>query len=503
LCFLKFDLYSQVIVDSAESKLYLDSTIDGVPIIGINAPDDGISQNKFFEYNVGNRGLIINNSIDYGLSKLGGYILGNSNFKDKEAEHILFDVTGLNISKLEGIQEIVGSKANFILSNPNGLYINGYGFINTNLVRLTTAEPAFTNQGLSYNISKGSITIGEEGLLLDQVSVADLIAKEIRIEGNINFSNPLRLLAGSATIDRISGKVTPIQSESQRIAIDISGDLNAGSIEIISTDEGAGVNSNGSLIFVEDFINISSSGEVTMVTDVVASGSVKINSKDTILSNNNVFAQEHLIVSSNLLNLSSSNVTALDTITFNLNDHISEFSQVISSKVTINADQQVLKSVNIISNSTQIDGDNIRISSESVIVALDRLLMSVDQLYHDSSLISSNMQIIISANNVINMGEITSKLLDIHSKATISNLGTIAGDRMTMVSPTLNNDGYINTRDDLLLNIDQLNQFGLVLSYGDMFISSNVISNFDDGRIFSGRHLNLLSNDFLNFHLSL
>ena len=199
--------YGQVVVDPSESNIYLDESVNGVPIVGINAPTNGISQNQFSDYNVGAEGLIINNSITYGMSSLGGYLMGNTNFGDESASTIIFDVTGYNVSNLEGIQEIFGDSASFMLNNPNGLYINGYGFINTNTVRLTTARPAYVNQELRYDVNTGTITIAGAGLNASNVSVVDLMAHAIDVQGQLLAAGSTRLIAGNNQINPLYGRV--------------------------------------------------------------------------------------------------------------------------------------------------------------------------------------------------------------------------------------------------------------------------------------------------------
>ena len=148
-----------IVVDGSTNTA-MDRAANGVDVVKIAAPDDGgVSRNNFTDYNVNKAGLIINNAsvLDYGKggvqTQLGGMILTNSHLKDSGAARVILNqVTSNRITKINGYSEIAGRKADLVIANPNGIVINGGGFINTDRLGLivgseVSADKAgFTNQ---------------------------------------------------------------------------------------------------------------------------------------------------------------------------------------------------------------------------------------------------------------------------------------------------------------------------------------------------------------------
>ena len=159
--FLPCTVYANLpIVPDGSTNTVMNKAPNGVDIVRIAAPDGGgVSRNNFTDYNVNRSGLIINNASvrDYGSggvrTNIGGMIMTNSHLKDSgSARVILNQVTSNRISRINGYSEIAGRKADLIIANPNGIAINGGGFINTDRLGLVVGRQVILKYKLSSKL---------------------------------------------------------------------------------------------------------------------------------------------------------------------------------------------------------------------------------------------------------------------------------------------------------------------------------------------------------------
>ncbi|MBW1615580.1 MAG: filamentous hemagglutinin N-terminal domain-containing protein, partial [Deltaproteobacteria bacterium] len=134
----------------ASNQPGIDKVSNNVPLVNIVAPSaKGVSHNKFDKFGVKKEGVILNNSLGVGKSKLGGIVYGNPNLQPnrRAADIVLNEVTGVTESKLIGVTEMFGKPAEYVLANPNGIIVSGAGFINIPRVTLTTGIPQIDEFG--------------------------------------------------------------------------------------------------------------------------------------------------------------------------------------------------------------------------------------------------------------------------------------------------------------------------------------------------------------------
>jgi len=177
---------------------------NGVDIVNIVAPNgQGLSHNKYTQYNVGTQGAVLNNAVQSGQSKLAGQLGANSNLNGTAAKVILNEVISQNPSLLLGKQEVFGVVADYVLANPNGITCNGCGFINTPRASLVVGSANVNNGSLSdFSVGAGA---NKNAVLNVQGNVSagkilDLIAPKIQISANINADQTINVFAGRNNI---------------------------------------------------------------------------------------------------------------------------------------------------------------------------------------------------------------------------------------------------------------------------------------------------------------
>ena len=234
----------------------LDESANGVPIVNISTPNkNGISINEFSEYNIDEKGQIINNADNIGRSHLGGLINANPNLAPNQAANlVILQVNGSNRSQIEGYLEALSrEKIDVILSNENGLYINNGGTINIKNFTATTGKVNLKDGDfIGIDVEKGNIVIGPKGMDGTNANYVEIIAKTLELRGNV-VTNDLKVVTGS-------NSAVP----NGDIAIDAKelGGMYANRIRIISTDKGAGVNSDAFIVSKNSKLEITADGKI-------------------------------------------------------------------------------------------------------------------------------------------------------------------------------------------------------------------------------------------------
>ena len=353
-----FTLQAQITPDGGTNTQV--NSQNGVELIDIAAPNtSGLSNNSYSEFNVSSSGIILNNSGGTSASQLtGGNISGNSNITaGNQASLILNQITGNNTSLLEGKTEVVGTKAEVIIANPNGITCSGCGFINASQLSLITGTSQWdsSNNLTHFNIdNNGKIIVNGTGLDAEEVDVLNLVSRYHEITAEIKAKDKLRILAGNHnynlqnfTLDSSTG----IENNSGNLSIDISalGGLKAGSIELVSSEENLNVNYTANT--TANNLNITVTGDLSFNTDFQNNGNINA----TILNfqvggdfsyddANNDFV---LNASDNLVVLGSASITANNYSQSGTIDIAGDLSIQVTSKARLD-DTASIKAKNLL-----------------------------------------------------------------------------------------------------------------------------------------------------------
>ena len=447
--------------NSASRNLQVDKAANGVPLVNIEAPDNnGTSHNVYKDYNVDGRGAILNNAKDLTNSQLGGLIYGNPNLQNSnEASTVINEVSGVNRSRIEGYQEIAGKRANYILANPNGIYINGAGFINTGNVTFTTGRG---NNLL--NPEKGMIEVAGKGLDLRNINKAELIARVAELSAPIYGGEEVNLKLGS------QGK-----SNKPEYALDARalGSIYAGRINIIVNEDGVGVKTQAPVYATKGDVVISSKGKVYL-KDTQAKGDIKISSTETEIGEK--------LISENKINIENKKLLNKGEIIANKDVAVKgnvENNKLIFTNKDLNVEGDLKNTANIqTKNDIKINGKNIE----------------------NTGLIVADKKININSDNINNTNKLVAKgTLDINNKV-LTNSGKIySGNKTKIVNQKINNLGDITSSGEIDINSTDIENNN-ILANGDISINTKELKS--KGKIYSDKNVSLISNNIENNELT-
>ncbi|MBT5856041.1 filamentous hemagglutinin N-terminal domain-containing protein, partial [bacterium] len=457
-------------VDASTPETVLDQTQNGIDLIRIANPTaGGVSNNKFGKYNVNSAGVIINNSTATGVSQLGGAVYENTNFSSEAARIVLFQVTGSDQSAINGVTEMFGQGADFILSNPNGIQVNGGGFINIPRATFTTGTPFLDANGnlQTLQVSQGHVDIHGFNANTDYF---DIIARTMKIHGDLyGGDTETALIAGANTVDYSSRVITgsnptPTEASGQVFAIDAAllGAIRAGSIRLISTEDGVGVNSNSSMAATVGDVTITSEGDITYDT-IEANQDINLAAKGDITQTNYAEANGAIAMHA------TANIAVTGTIS---GDSLSQ-----TAGGTINLDNLVVSMVQDI----DINASGEIVVSNSTMNAGTTLAMTGSSITSNSNVIANGQVTIQSTSGNVqssNRIESVADQVSLTASGDVINTGTVLAG--TDISATANGQ-YINDNGitqssgnvTIVSNDGIANTNGVFWSDGDMLLSQN------------------------------
>ncbi|WP_258042029.1 hemagglutinin repeat-containing protein [Pseudomonas syringae] len=256
---------------------------NGTPQVNIQTPSAaGVSRNTYNQFDVDNRGVILNNSGVNSQTQLGGWIEGNAALANGNARVILNEVNASNPSQLRGYVEVAGQRAQVVIANPAGITCDGCGFINANRATLSTGQAQLENGRITgYTVNRGAINIQGKGLDTRDADYTDLIARTVQVNAGI-WANDLKVTAGRNQVNADNTQATPqagADGDKPTVAIDVAqlGGMYAGKIMLVGTESGVGMRNAGQIGAMAGEVVISADGKLQNQGAISSATTARIN----------------------------------------------------------------------------------------------------------------------------------------------------------------------------------------------------------------------------------
>jgi filamentous hemagglutinin len=535
------------------------STGGGVPQVNINTPNSsGLSYNKYQQFDVDNRGAILNNSNKNTQTQLGGWIEGNPNLAGRQANIILNEVNSANPSRLNGHVEVAGQRAEVIIANHSGIQVNGGGFINTSRATLTTGRPQMNGDQLTgFRVEKGHIEINGQGLNGQDTDYTAIISQSASVNAGI-WANDLKVVTGRNTVSRDASQATALEpnaDEIQGVALDVSalGGMYAGQIKLIGTDKGLGVRNAGNLvaqvgevvittdgrlensgtIHGQKAARVEAKGRVDNTNRIQSAGAVSVKTAQNIDNQGQIVANQAVELKSAQETTNSGLIQAGESLSLeaakldNTGEILSggrasiKTDTLVNNKSAIEAASDLEIAAASLDNSGKIlaGGRGVinvttRLLNSSLVQALEELnitaalfdnlgdifsggrniINAVTKLDNSGS-IQAVAELMLAAQNLANRGGILSGGTSEITAAALDNKGSLEADELHIIAENFQNSGNVLANNSLT-EVGTLRNTGL-FDGGEVVIKADLLENINTG-VIMGDHLALQGKDIVN-----
>ena len=429
-------------------------TGNGIPQINIQAPSQaGVSRNQYSQFDVAEKGAVLNNARKAAQTQMAGWVQGNPNLARGEAKVILNEVNSANPSRLKGYVEVAGKKADVVIANPSGIQCDGCGVINAGRATFTTGKAEVENGELKgYRVQGGKVSVGQKGMDTSKADYTDIIADKAEIKGGV-WGNKVKVTTGKNKVDRTNDSVvyvgdkntneTDRTSESQNdqaqaYSVDVGqlGGMYAEKIHLVDNGQGLGVRNAGHIGAAAGEVKIDSQGKIVNEGFIGGSENTQLNAKKNIENRGTVYAKAQAQLN----------------------------AQNIDNKQGVIAGKQVQLSANNVDNRKQSDKGSLIVASDKVSVKAKNVDNQGTKANSKTEQGIRGAQVAIIADNLSNQqgGIYTDEHANLNITKTIDNKdGEIeASKSIELTAKTLANDGSVKTKGDLTVHL----QDGLVLN---------------------------------------
>ena len=422
-------------------------TGNGLPQVNIQTPSaGGVSRNQYSQFDVAEKGAVLNNARKAAQTQMAGWVQGNPNLARGEAKVILNEVNSANPSRLKGYVEVAGKKADVVIANPSGIQCDGCGVINAGRTTLTTGKAEVENGQLKgYRVKGGKVTVGQKGMDNSQSDYTDIIAEKAEIKGGVWSKKGIKVTTGKNNVDRTNDSVVYVgdkntdntdrtsdtQGENQSYSVDVSqlGGMYAEKIHLVDNGQGLGVRNAGHIGASAGSVKIDSQGKIVNEGFIGGSENAQLNAKKNIENRGTVYAKAQ---------------TQLN-------------AQNIDNKQGVIAGKQVQLNANNMDNRKQSDKGSLIVASEKVAIKAKHVDNQGTKADGKAEQGIRGAQVAITAENLSNQqgGIYSDEHAQLDVAQTIDNKqGEIeAGKSIELKAKTLANEGDIKTKGDLTVRL--------------------------------------------------
>ncbi|MBK5144464.1 hemagglutinin repeat-containing protein [Budviciaceae bacterium BWR-B9] len=461
------------------------SSANGTPQVNIQTPSAaGVSRNTYSQFDVDNRGAILNNSAAPVQTQLGGYVDGNPQVIRGGAKIILNEVNSRNPSQLNGYVEVAGQKAQVVIANPSGITCDGCGFINANRATLTTGTPNLVNGQLEgYNVQQGNVTIQGRGMDSSQQSYTDIIAQSVNVNAGV-WANELNVVTGK---NKVSADASQIEKQgssdasSPQFSMDVTalGGMYANTIRMVGTENGVGVHNAGHIGTQAGSVELTADGRIENSGTISSGQNLTVTTTEGLTNSGTLFGKNQVQLSAqgDMVNTASGqmgtngelnvttqgNLTSQGVIAADGNTRVSA-RRKLNNSGTLSSGQELRVSASSIDNSGTLQGKGrTAISTPGYInqAASGKIssggFLSIDSgdwMTSYGSIWSADAASLSVQNALLNAGTLDAGLSLTLSASHINNSGAIyaGGDVQAQSRSSLLNSGTLGADRDITLN---------------------------------------------------
>ena len=482
----------------ARHQPQVEETANGIPLVNITAPSSGgVSRNEYEMFNVPDKGAILNNSYTLSKTELAGYVPGNNNMAERPAKIIVNEVTGTGSTSMDGFLEVAGNRADVVIANPNGITVNGGGFIHTGKAFLTTGKPVYDGEDhlQRFDITGGDILIEGKGLNGKEAGSLAILSRAVKINAGI-WAKDLHITTGANTVDAKTLEASAIEGKGERpaFALDTAaiGGMYAGRITLVGTEKGLGVNNSGTWS-AEDNLTLDWNGDLKNSGTIYSKGNTdlrasRLENDKTIAAERNLSAAAKENIRNQGKLLAGENMGIYAGKTLDNAGHAMESGNNLSIETgdAINNAAGTIKS----GGSQQIKAGHTLTNTEGTLAADGNINIQTDKMTGDGIVSAGKKAGILLEKDFTNTGRLEAgSSLSLAVKGNITNRKEILSrGHLALESKNIRNEetGEIKGADTETAAENTWANHGLV-NGENVHIRANHITNENKGRIYGTR----------------